>query len=107
MEPTSQDLMLGLLLSLFAGMSTCIGAAVALFLKRTDTRVLTYALGASAGVMVYISFMELLPEAGNFLEQGSGKWITIAAFFGGMLLAGAIDRLIPEDENPHEIRTAD
>lgn len=106
MEPTSQDLMLGLLLSLFAGMSTCIGAAVALFLKRTDTRVLTYALGTSAGVMVYISFMELLPEAGNFLEQGSGKWITIAAFFGGMLLAGAIDRLIPEDENPHEIRTA-
>lgn len=106
MEATNQDLMLGLLLSLFAGLSTCIGAAVALFLKRTDTRVLTYALGASAGVMVYISFMELLPEAGRFLQEGSGKWVSIAAFFGGMVLAGAIDRLVPEDENPHEIHTA-
>ena len=107
MEPTNQDLMLGLLLSLFAGLSTCVGAAVALFLKRTDTRVLTYALGASAGVMVYISFMELLPEAGRFLQQGSGKWVSMAAFFGGMLLAGAIDRMIPDDENPHEIHSAD
>ncbi len=106
MEATNQDLMLGLLLSLFAGMSTCIGAAVALFLKRTDTRVLTYALGASAGVMVYISFMELLPEAGRFLQVDYGKWVRIAAFFGGMVLAGAIDRLVPEDENPHEIYTA-
>lgn len=107
MEPSQQDLILGLLLSLFAGLSTGIGAAVALFLKRTDTKVLTYALGASAGVMVYISFMELMPQASHFLQGSTGgKWISITAFFGGMLLAGIIDHLIPEDENPHEAHSA-
>ena len=53
-----ENLLLGGGLSLLAGLSTGIGAALALFVKRTDTRMLTFALGASAGVMVYISFME-------------------------------------------------
>lgn len=96
------QLLQGGLLSLMAGLSTGIGAALALFVKRTDTRLLTFALGASAGVMVYISFMELMPAASEMLITGS-KWITTVAFFGGMALACLIDRLIPEDENPHEI----
>ena len=100
----SQELLVGGGLSLLAGLSTGIGAAVALFLRRTDTKVLTFALGSSAGVMVYISFMELMPTAANMLEgHAAAKWITIAAFFGGMLMAALIDRLIPEDENPHEV----
>jgi ZIP family zinc transporter len=82
-----------------------VGAALALFLKKTDTRALTYALGASAGVMVYISFMELMPAASEMLGENS-KWGTTLAFFGGMALACLIDRLIPEDENPHEIPDA-
>lgn len=96
------QLLQGGLLSLMAGLSTGIGAALALFVKRTDTRLLTFALGASAGVMVYISFMELMPAASEMLISGS-KWITTLAFFGGMAMACLIDRLIPEDENPHEI----
>ncbi len=101
------DLLMGGILSLLAGLCTGIGAAAALFLKRTDTRGLTFALGSSAGVMVYISFMELMPAASRLLEGATGvKWITAGAFFGGMGLACLIDRLIPEDENPHEIRDA-
>ena len=82
--------------------STGIGAALALFVKRTDTRMLTFALGASAGVMVYISFMELMPSAAEMLAENA-KWVTTLAFFGGMALACIIDRMIPEDENPHEV----
>ena len=96
------NLLLGGVLSLLAGLSTGIGAALALFVKRTDTRLLTFALGASAGVMVYISFMELMPAAGEMLAENA-KWVTTLAFFGGMALACIIDRLIPEDENPHEV----
>lgn len=96
------NLLLGGVLSLLAGLSTGIGAALALFVKRTDTRMLTFALGASAGVMVYISFMELMPAASEMLGENA-KWGTTLAFFGGMTLACIIDRLIPEDENPHEI----
>lgn len=96
--------MLGVILSVLAGLSTGIGAAVALFVKKTDTRVLTFSLGASAGVMVYISFMELMPTAAEMLSgQEYAKWYTVAAFFFGMAAACLIDRMIPEDENPHEV----
>ena len=99
-----EQLLTGGLLSLMAGLCTGVGAALALFLKKTDTRLLTYALGASAGVMVYISFMELMPTATELIgEQSGGKWIILAAFFGGMAAASLIDHLVPEDENPHEV----
>lgn len=58
-----ENLLPGGVLSLLAGLSTGIRAVLALFVKRTDTRMLTFAQGASAGVMVYISFDELLPMA--------------------------------------------
>lgn len=107
MEWFKEPIVLGGLMSLFAGLSTAVGAAVALFLKRTDTRVLSFALGASAGVMVYISFMELMPCAADLMKgEAWAKWVSVAAFFGGMGLACLIDRMIPEDENPHEIHEA-
>lgn len=103
----SQSLLFGLIMSLLAGLCTGVGAAVALFLRRTDTRLLTFSLGASAGVMVYISFMELMPTSAELLRgDAMAKWITAGAFFGGMALACLIDRLVPEDENPHEIHEA-
>lgn len=102
LKSVQDNLLLGVGLSILAGLSTGIGAMLALFVKRTDTRLLTFALGASAGVMVYISFMELMPTAGDMLAENS-RWSTTLAFFGGMALACLIDRLIPEDENPHEV----
>lgn len=103
-EVIHNPLLLGGALSVVAGLCTGIGAAVALFLRRTDTRILTFALGASAGVMVYISFMELMPAASRLLVGNAGaKWWLLGAFFGGMALACLIDRFIPEDENPHEV----
>ncbi len=98
----SNELLTGFIFTLLAGLCTGLGAAIAFVVKSSDARLLTYALGASAGVMVYISFMELMPTAQEYLD--GSKWILIAAFFGGMLLSGGIDRLIPADENPHEIR---
>ncbi len=101
----SRELLIGGGLSLLAGLCTGIGAAVALFMRRTDTKMLTFALGSSAGVMVYISFMELMPTADDMLDgHEAAKWIIMGAFFGGMLMAALIDKLIPEDENPHEVR---
>lgn len=101
-----ENILIALGLTLFAGMATGIGALLAFFTRATNTKVIATALGLSAGVMVYISFMELLPEAMNemeLLEHGTmGKIYVLATFFAGMGLAALIDFFIPEDENPHE-----
>lgn len=95
-------------LTLFAGLSTGIGSALAFFTKSTSTRFLSVSLGFSAGVMVYVSFMEILQKAKDsfMLEMGekSATWYTILSFFAGILVIAIIDRLIPSYENPHEVR---
>ena len=96
------------LLTLFAGLSTGLGSLLAFFIKKTNTRFLSVALGLSAGVMIYVSMVELYAEAQAVLTASlgprGGPWAATAAFFGGMLLIALIDRLIPGEENPHEIR---
>jgi len=54
-----------LLLTLLAGLSTGIGSAMALVVKHTNIRFLTLALGFSAGIMLYVSFVELLSTVGS------------------------------------------
>ena len=95
-------------LTFFAGMSTAVGSLIAFFLKGGDRRILAIALGFSAGVMIFISLTELLPQGQAALStqlgtQAGGSW-AMACFVIGMLLMGAIDRLIPTTHNPHEIR---
>lgn len=104
----SQNILLALFLTIFAGLSTGIGSAIAFFTKRTNTKLLSVALGFSAGVMIYISFIELLPEAQRRLIENYGKitgsWYSIISFFGGMIFITIIDKLIPSFENPHEMK---
>jgi ZIP family zinc transporter len=96
-------------LTLFAGLSTGIGSAMAFFAKRTNTRFLSLALGFSAGVMIYVSFVEIFDEARRVLSdeygERTGTVYTVLAFFGGMLLIALIDKLIPSEENPHEVHS--
>ncbi|THB71219.1 MAG: zinc transporter ZupT [Desulfovibrio sp.] len=94
-------------LTLFAGLSTGIGSALAFFAKRTDTRFLSVSLGFSAGVMLYVSFVEILVKARDALTlaygETTGYWATVGGFFSGILLIALIDRLVPSMENPHEM----
>lgn len=95
-------------LTLFAGLSTGIGSALAFFTKKTNTKFLSIALGFSAGVMIYVSMIEIFVKARDELvmELGTrgGYWTTVAAFFGGILIIAIIDKLIPSFENPHEMK---
>jgi len=99
-------------LTLFAGLSTGIGSGIAFFTKQTNTRFLSMALGFSAGVMLYVSFVEIFPKARDVLigtdeipqfGEQLGTWLTVLSFFGGVLFIAIIDKLIPEAENPHEV----
>jgi len=95
-------------ITILAGLSTGIGSLMAFFAKRTNTKFLAIALGFSGGVMIYVSFIDLFPTAKealtNTLGETSGSWVTAIAFFGGMILAALIDKLVPALENPHEAR---
>ena len=84
-------------LTAIAGLSTGIGSAIAYFIKKPRITYLAFALGLSAGVMVYVSFVELLPLA----VKNIGELWAVVAFFLGIAFIGAIDLLVPEPENPH------
>ncbi|HIC4160572.1 TPA: zinc transporter ZupT, partial [Campylobacter jejuni] len=103
---TFEQIFIAMLLTLFAGFSTAIGSIIAFFSRKDDLRVLSLGLGFSAGVMIYISFMEILPTAlKDFKNHYDSHWaelLGLACFFGGILISLLIDKLIPEDVNPHE-----
>lgn len=94
-------------LTVLAGLSTGIGSAIAFMTRKANATLLSIALGFSAGVMIYISFVEMIPESHSLLTHSfmpnTAWWITLVAFFGGVLLTAIIDMSIPSPENPHEL----
>ncbi|MDD4679808.1 MAG: zinc transporter ZupT [Clostridia bacterium] len=103
-----ENVLIAFALTLMAGLATGIGGAIAFFTKRTNAKFLSVALGFSAGVMVYVSFVEIFGKAREALvsELGArtGSWVTIISFFAGMFVIALIDKLVPDYENPHEAR---
>lgn len=102
------DILFAFGLTLIAGLSTGVGSAIAFFTKRTNTKFLAISLGFSAGVMIYVSMVELFSQANTALSSAlgarPGAFAAAGAFFGGMLLIGIIDKLIPAADNPHELK---
>jgi len=99
------------LLTFMAGISTGIGSLMSFFSKDFNTKFLSFSLGFSAGVMIYISFVEIFPKAMKFFynthnETTSYIFATIS-FFLGIGISSIIDNLIPSFENPHEIKNID
>ncbi|MCT4616301.1 MAG: zinc transporter ZupT [Marinifilaceae bacterium] len=96
-------------LTLFAGLSTGIGSALAFFAKSENKKFLSLSLGFSAGVMIYVSFVEIFQKAKDSLVgvygQNYGVVYTVLAFFGGIAFIALIDKLIPSYENPHEVKS--
>jgi ZIP family zinc transporter len=95
------------ILTLLAGLSTGIGSLIAFIANKTNKRFLCFSLGLSAGVMIYVSFMEMMPAAKEALIPVFGEQMGILylllAFLGGMGLITLIDFLVPESGNPHEM----
>lgn len=106
MEFDQQNIWAAFGLTLFAGLSTGIGSALAFFVKERSSRFLSVSMGLSAGVMIYVSFVELFPLALSSLVKSfgttQGNWYCVLSFFGGMLLIAIIDKFVPSYENPHE-----
>jgi ZIP family zinc transporter len=98
---------IAVIVTTLAGLSTGIGGLFA-FNKRTNNKkFLSFALGLSAGVMIYVSFIEIFPKAFKSLAEvfplKQAYIFTTIAFFIGLGLIALIDLLIPKQHNPHEV----
>ncbi|PLT35450.1 zinc transporter ZupT [Bacillus sp. V5-8f] len=107
----AENLLLAFGLTLIAGLATGIGSVIAFFTSTTNKKFLSLTLGFSAGVMIYVSMIEIFVKAKDALVQSLGNvlgnWVTAAGFFGGMLLITLIDKLIPKQGNPHELKSVE
>ncbi len=102
-----QNILFAFSLTLFAGLSTGVGSLIGLLSKKFNAKLLTIALGFSAGVMIYVSTIEIFAKAksslGAALGARTGYLWTIVSFFAGMFFIALIDKVIPSYENPHEL----
>lgn len=110
-ELLGSNVALALVLTTFAGLSTGVGSIIAFFVERTNFRFLSISTGFSAGVMLYVSFVEIFPKATESIAERHplewANWLTVLGFFGGIVGILLIDLLIPKAENPHEVRSQD
>ncbi|WP_418895000.1 zinc transporter ZupT [Limibacterium fermenti] len=106
-----QTILIAFIMTLIAGLSTGIGSLIALIAKHTNTNFLSFSLGLSAGVMIYVSFMEMLPTSLQTLTADFGEktatLYTLLALFGGIALIALIDFLVPKSSNPHEMHAVE
>lgn len=83
MEP----ILAALLLSTIAGLSTTIGSFIAFFLGKPSNKAISFIMGFSAGVMILVSFVELLQEGINT----NGMFVGTMFFLLGMGIMFIID----------------
>ncbi len=102
------NIIIALLLTLFAGLASGIGGLLAFTKLANNAKFFALSLGFSAGVMIYVSFLEIIPKGLVALNQNFdaaiSDWIAIGGFFVGILFILLIDQLIPHEQNPHEIQ---
>jgi ZIP family zinc transporter len=98
--------LLAFAVTLFAGLATGIGSTIAFLSKTTNKAFFALSMGFSAGVMIYVSFAEILPKATKYIGSETSavnaSAIAAAALIGGMILMALIDALVPSGNNPHE-----
>jgi ZIP family zinc transporter len=95
-----KNVALALLLTTLAGLSTTLGSLLGLVVRKPGPRFMSATLGFSAGVMVMVSFVELLQssiESIGFLPANFG-------FFAGIFGILLIDYLIPHEYIGHKDR---
>lgn len=105
---------IGLGLAVAGGLSTAIGAGFVFserYIKMASQKVLAGGLGMSAGVMIYVSFVEIFHESVEHYEKMDGmteksaEFLAGLTFFFGMLLMMGLDKLVncldPDHDTPH------
>lgn len=97
---------IALIITLFAGLATAIGSVFAFVIKKDNLRALSIGLGFSAGVMIFLSFTDILPAASQMLQvkfPNKHEWFVYGGFIVGILVAILIDFFIPDHIDEEEM----
>ncbi|MCB7068677.1 zinc transporter ZupT [Caldibacillus sp. 210928-DFI.2.22] len=93
----TNDVVLALILTLFAGLAAGIGGLLVLFTKITNKKFLSFSLGLSAGVMIFVSLADIFPEARESLTgvfgDKFGYMAVIIGYFSGIIFIGLLDKI--------------
>ncbi|MBZ6392044.1 MAG: zinc transporter ZupT [Pantoea dispersa] len=89
-----------LLLTILAGGATFVGAIFGVLGQKPSNRVLAFALGFAAGIMLLISLTEMLPAALH--AEGMSPVLGYGMFMLGLLGYFAMDRLLPH-QHPQDL----
>lgn len=89
-----------LLLTILAGGATFVGAIFGVLGQKPSNRVLAFALGFAAGIMLLISLMEMLPAALH--AEDMSPVLGYGMFMLGLLGYFAMDRLLPH-QHPQDL----
>ncbi len=90
---------IALLITFLAGLATAIGSVVAFVLKKDNLKALSVGLGFSAGVMIFLSFTDIIPSAEEMLKAAfpnNSRWVVYLGFIVGIVVAILIDYFIPD-----------
>ena len=88
-----------LLMTVLAGLATLIGGFVTFFVNKNNMKVLSLGLGFSAGVMIFVSFTEILTDAKELLSvhfPNSYPWLIFIGFIVGVVISKIIDTFLPD-----------
>jgi len=106
-EFDQSTLTLAFVLTLFAGLATAVGGLIGISPKKLSPRFLSTALGFSAGVMIYVSLVEILPKSRESLELdysvATADWIATGALFIGILFSAILDRILMPLSHTHAV----
>ncbi len=87
------------IMTFLAGLATLIGGFITFVIKRDNMKAISLGLGFSAGVMIFLSFTEILEEANELLAKHfphNFAWIAFGGFLAGIIVAILIDIFIPD-----------
>jgi ZIP family zinc transporter len=87
------EIIIPFLITMFAGLSTVVGSLIFFSHTFLSKKHIGFFLGLSAGVMIYLSFMELLPYSVN----GIGFLNANIYLFFGIIIMVLVDFLIPHN----------
>lgn len=77
-----------------------IGALIGVNIKSKDTKFLSLSLGFAGGIMLYLAFLEIIPESLLILKSQlgdeKGQFISAISFFLGILIISLLDKIIPD-----------